>query len=386
MTQPAPQGTTGAYQLTPAASPLRITDGGNSPAGLLLVNRGDHGGTIWVQAGPSGGAGAVPIGPAGSIPWTDPVTPPYAYLSSAASQPETLIVTNQMSGYSNPVAVAAATAAELAVAGIPTVYTDTPVGQWTLAPDVKGIAAPGTITDYIDVSKFSSIIVSVDYSAGVYVPGASTKEGSAVTMTFEDRASPGMPVTLVHSGIETSFDPANASLMTADRRTAHQVPVYGPQMTLYNVSTNTIYASVSVIGTNRITPGFRQMGDEVGARYLVAQSCPAAQNLYLCQPAGEGDQVDPFASTWTHLNGAVSLQWNLFGSTGYLWAHWVDQRGQVIRTRQRIDTPSGTVTWGHPTVPVSWWYMPDYAATDSHTTSATGGLAITTFRLAVLQQ
>lgn len=361
MTTPGAQATTLPFAITPGAAPAAITDGGNSPVGMALVNRGDHGATVWVQAGPAGGAGAVPIGPGGSITWTDPITVPYAYLAPGATAAETLLVTNQSADYSNPVAVAAATATQLLTQGIPAqiasqinaqgvpaVYTDTGVGTYLLQPMGSGNPTP-SLQAVAQVGAFASVLVSVQWAQPTPVGN------NLVTVDFDDPAVPQMPYVRYYLSAPNGAN--NGS--DAGTQFSWMVPVAGPRMTLTNRQTpdnNNSPALINVAGTNRVADRFRQLGDELGAHVVQGStnSVTGTSAVPLAGVSGGG--------MFTRMNGPILVIVKHSTSVaGSLLMNYVNPAGSLTSVPFAL-AADGTLNLTHPAVPVFWSFAPNSSA------------------------
>lgn len=332
MTSPAP--VTTAYPIPVGGAGVRITDGANNaPAGLQLVNRGDNGGTVWVMAGPAGQAAAVPLGPGASIQWTDTGNLPYAYLSTAATKPETLVVTGQAQAYNNPTTVAAA----LIQQGIPSTFLDTGYGTWRLGW--------GQSSSAVTVGQSSSLIVSVQWPQ---IPTGCT----VLQVAFTDPAVP-------------DLSPINYYLTQNNSIAAEQstwvIPVAGPAVTLTNLTTpdnNQSNAYVQMVGNNRPVDRLRQLGDEGEGRYLYAH-CPTVNTTYPCvaYPTGAGE------SPFTRMNGPINVNLSLAGA-GSLYFFYVNPKGTPIGVKRDVPSGNTSFTMAHPRMPVYWQFTPTSVATD----------------------
>lgn len=332
------------------AIPAPVTVQGATPAGCALINRGDNGGTLWLTSGPGGPA--IPLTPGGSLTWTDQAVFPYVQLATGATAAETLLVTDQAADYANPAAVAAATAVQLAAQGLPSTFLDTGYGSYSIPSGGSSPANP------IDVSKSATLVVSV------YWPQPTPLAPGAVQLKFTDPAIPDLSPVLFYL---TNDNPFEAS------QTAWQVPVGGPRLTITNVAnTASAAASVSVVGTNRVTPRFRQLGDEMGARTLGA-ACPTGSTLTPLVPSRDFPGVNIGGSAQTRFNGPVTLQVFLNAGTGFLQPQWVDYAAGVYSPRIPITGMDTIIQWAHPSVPVHWSYFPNASVAGNYV------------RLAVLQ-
>lgn len=348
------QGTTTPFRITPGAAPVPVTDGGNSPAGLLLVNRGDNGGTVWIQAGPTGGAGAVPLGPAASLPWTDPRVIPYAYMTAGAAAGETLVVSNQMSDYSNPTAVAVATARQLTADGVPNLFRDGLVFDNRL--DVT------QSTGLLDVSQYSSLLIGPDW------PQPTPSGPAAIQIRFSDPAIPGLE----------PFGPYITNDNAMGVAGQWRVPVEAPFIEVVNDPARNVPQSplwLSIVGTNRPVDRFQQITTGIGARTLMASPTPTtAGTRYQLLPENNGAsntggggftgaQRLANLDNMTRFNGLVTL--TLFSGTGAgsLYSVYVDETGSYVSNRLRFTAADTVTQWAHPSVPVTWYWNPDASTT-----------------------
>lgn len=326
-------GTSTPFGLSPGLAPLRITVDGNSPAGSSLVNLGTNGGTIWVQPGPTASAGALPIGPGGSLRWTDPVALPYAFLAAGSTSAETLVVTDQSADYSNPAAVAAATATKLAAQGIPSTFLDG--GVYAAVP------ASGASTTALAVGGYASLIVSV------YWPQPTPLGPCALRLSFTDPAVPSLSAIQMFC---TNDNSAEAGLST------WVVPVLAPTLTITNLTNSTSAAAdISVVGNNRTVPAFRQLGAEVGIKQIQNLATVLATTYPL---NGWGS-----TSRMTRYNGHVQLSTATQGVAGTITASWVDET-VTVRTVSIFTGTAGNELYdfAHPSVPVYWTYTPKAAS------------------------
>lgn len=206
----APAGVTIPYSITPGIAPRPITDGGNVPQGLTLINRGDNGGTVWVQPGPSGAASAVPLQPAATLTWSDPTTLPYAFVLAGGTT-ETLIVSNQIPDYNNPVAVAVATATQIAASTLArdtatqiaasalaqntAAATATQIAASTLAADTAAHVAASTLAaDTATLIAASNLAVNTAQQTASQIT-ASTLAADTAAHTASQLAAGGVPTT-----------------------------------------------------------------------------------------------------------------------------------------------------------------------------------------------
>lgn len=338
----SPTATTTSYPLTPGQPAQLITDGGNVPTGLQLVNPGNNGGTVWIMAGPAGQAAAVPLGPGASLQWTDTAANPYAYLSTAATHPETLVVTSQAQGYTNPITVAGA----LITQGIPSTMLDTGYGSYQVGPN--GATAP------ISVAVSSTLVVAVSW------PQPAPVGCGVVTLTFTDPAQPDLPP-IVYT-------------LTADNAVSQdnnvwRVPVVAPYLTVRNLQTpdnNNAPAYVSIVGNNRPAPArIEQLGEtEPGAHQLWAPTTAAGTYVlqggaYATGPASPSPAAYAVAgSRVTRLNGSCTAAvWLGAGSaSGFLYQLWVNAQGRVTAMAYALTTGISSVQIAHPPVPC-WWLL-----------------------------
>lgn len=325
-------GVTNPYTLTPGAAPVRITDGANnSPAGLTLVNRGDNGQTVWIMGGPSAQGAAVPLGPGASLQWSDPVNLPYAYVTGAGTARETLVVSSQSSGYTNPTVVAVATAAQLAAQGIPNVMTETGLGTYRLNP--------GASTAGIPVGAYASLVVSV------YWPQPTPQGACAVRLTFDDPAVP-------------DLQPAQLWL-TANNFIFQglwvwQIPVSAARLTVTALQpndNNNAQAYVSIVGTNRAIPAVRQLGQQAPAIRQLKADTPTAGTVV------NFTSRHPPAISQTTANGSCGVYVDA-SVAGTLSACWIAEDTTVLSVNWTIGVGFSSVTFAHPTVPVWWIYNP----------------------------
>lgn len=328
MTSPA--GTTTPLSLAPGAAPVPVTDGHNSPVGLQLVNRGDNGGTVWIMSGPAGQAAAVPLGPAASLQWTDQQTLPYAYVPAGGTA-ETLVITSQSVGYANPTAVAASLIAQ----GIPSTMLDT--GYGTFRIPVAGSSVP------IDVSRSASLIVTVQWPQ---LPNGC----NVLVLTFTDPALPDFPPLKYYCTVDNAVEQGAQYLW--------RVPVVAPRLTLTNVRTpdaNNGDAYCAVVGTNRQSAGFRQIGGELGLVMLGGTSPNLGAGALYPLPGYAG------AAPLTRFVGTVTCIAQV-QTSGLLSVQWVDERGSRVSVPFVLPTGNTMLTWAHPNVPVQWRWAPNAAS------------------------
>lgn len=326
------------YPLSPGQPPQPITDGGNSPVGAVLVNRGDNGGTIWVQAGPTGSAGALPLGPSASLQWTDRLAVPHAYLAPGSTADEVLILTDQSAGYSNPAAVAAATAVQLAGRGIPNVFTNATVGDFRLF-------SGSSTADPLPVAGFGSLVVGVSW------PQPTPTGPTAVRLTFTDPLVPQLPAVNLYLTNNNAVDPGECTW---------QIPILGPALSITNISnTTSADAYVSVTGNNRTVDRLRLVGEELGARQFNG-SVTAGVNTIL--PPVRGRATSRF-------NGQVTAVLNAT-QAGVLYLNYVDESGTATSAGFTNATGRTVITTGHPSVPSYWSWNP----------AANGGCNLTLFQ------
>lgn len=317
----------------PGARPVPVQVGATPPAGMTLINPGDHGGTVWITAGPNGAA--VPLTPGGSLRWTDPATYPYAALAAGAATAETVLVTGQLDTFDDPAAVAAATAAQLLATGVPSVGLD------TAFPSLF-VDSGRTVTQ--DIPGVASLTVSTLWAR----PTGAT--GAALLLSFTSPAVPDAQPIVVACCTDIAQDPV---------QTSWRMPAYGTRVTLTNLSVaQNPGVTVTLAGSNRQVPRFEILGGEVGAArlYLPAGGAPTAGTGYTLQPANDSGATG--ASRSTRMNGAVTLQ--LEGSgTGTLLPRWIEgAAGGVLHTSIPTHGAPETINWSHPRAPVSWLWVP----------------------------
>lgn len=328
MTLPLVRSTT-AIPVLPGQPARPITDSGNAPAGLFLINRGDNGGDILIQPGPADRASALTLGPGGSIPWGDAAVLPYAVLPAGAAAGETLVVSSQVAGYDNPTAVAAATALQLAAQGVPNTFTASPVGTYRI-PDNGS-------TGLVSVAPYGSLVVSVNW------PQPTPVAPGAIRLRFTDPAVPDLPPIDIYLTNDNTFEAS---------QNVWQVPIYGPALTITNVdNTANADAYVSIVGTNRTVAALRQFGDELGARNLRAETPGAnlSYNLAYYTDSGYGS-----LSAVSRFNGKVKLQLNVGAGSGFLYAIWADATAKLQHATFAIGAGQTITDWAHPAVPVRW--------------------------------
>lgn len=338
MTSPTGAPSTTPWPLTPGAPAVRITDGANnSPAGLLLVNPGTNGQTIYIATGPGVQTGAVPLGPGAAMSWTDTATMPYAYVTGVKG--ETLVVTSQADSYSNPSTVAAS----LIQQGIPSTMVDTGYGTYRLNVGVS--AAP------ILVGLSSTLTIEAAWNQPTPV-GA-----NVLRVRFDD---PDVPTL---DPIDYFLTVNNAAEQAAN---VWQVPVAAPRLTLTNLTTpdnNNSPADVSVVGNNRPGPAGQRILGGRGVKTLMTLIPAVGRSAVL-----QGCKGDPFlgggtsngTGPMTRFSGPVTVAATM-GSTSTetagLVAYWIDETGNL--TGQYLmnwggGSPPNTqiIQWNHPPVPV----------------------------------
>lgn len=338
------------YPLSPGAQPVAVSDGGNAPVGLFLINAGDNGGSIVIQPGPTDTGAGLTIGPGGSIPWNDPAVLPYAKLPAGATKAERLVVSSQLTGYDNPQAVAVATALQIATQGVPSTLLDTGYGMFRVAAGATAAGRP-------IVGPSASLIVSVEW------PQPAPQGPGAVRLTFDD------PDLLDLAPVSVYLTNSNA---VEERANTWQIPVLAPRLTITNMA-NTAGADayVSVVGSNRTIPKLRQLGGEMGTKTVWASTAAAGmsaamQATNVPSSSLSGGSGTATSGPMTRANGPVTLQVlvNNFTGGGILFPTWVDETATVVD--QRIPIPSAgpndfTFQWNHPTVPVYWRYFANTA-------------------------
>lgn len=339
----APAGITIPYTITPGAPPAPLTDAGNAPAGLLLVNRGDNAGTVWVQAGPTGGAGAVPLGPGASMQWTDRAVLPYAYMTAGATLPEVLVLTNQSEGYTNPTTVAVATASQLAADGIPSVFMERIV--------FDGNVASGDFQDFPDVGGYASLVIIARWAPNP------TASAAALGLSFTAPKTPGFFPTAV---------PVFLNMDCAREQSAGiwQVPVVAGRLIVTNMTNlSNMPVRLTVVGTNRTAPRTRQLGGESGVASFTAVTPVAGTTYPLASAAVVGGSV------FTRFNGPVSIMAFSSAGAGLLLPRWADESARGVSGRIRVGAGDTLIQqWNHPSVPVNWSFIPDTSVAGSFLT------------------
>lgn len=329
------------YPVNPGpAVPVQIA--GSPPAGMTLVNPGDNGGTVWVAAGPNGPQ--LPLTPGGTLEWADHATFPYLSLAAGVTAPETVMVTDQAANYSNPEAVAAATATQLAAQGIPSTFLGSVVYSAAMAPGGTAV---------LDVSKYASLIVAVQW-----YDQTGTKPAA---MKLEWSSGAGFSTTKW-----VSHDPTWEAT-----RECWRSPVYGPTLTLSNYGL--LAQQVTIYGTNRPTDRFEILGDRASS--MLGAATPGQGIFYdLFAQVGGGPPPAPALtagnfSRLTRFTGLVSVTYAV-GATSTanavsLIASWVDPNaGNPVRTSHYVSMNGGvntTFLWNHPPVPVAWVAQPGFA-------------------------
>lgn len=310
--------------LTPGGVPVKVSDGGNTPAGFTLINRGDHGGTITVQAG--AGGPAVLLTPGASMTWTDPTTYPVVSVTGSAS--ETLTATNQVSDYANPAAVAAATAVQLAAAGIPNVFTEAAVGDFQIQPTKATAGLP--------VGGYGSLVVGVSW------PQPTPTGPTVLQLTFTDPLVSTLPPISLFLTNNNAIDPGS---------NVWRVPILGPTLTITNLaSSSNAPAFVSVTGNNRTIPGLTQVGEELGYRVFNVSGIVGVDTVI---PPMRGRAT-------TRMNGPVTLVINCT-QAGTIRGNLVDETGTVTVIGVHHPVGMSTLPLTHPRVPVYWSWQPDTA-------------------------
>lgn len=331
-------GITNPYTVPAGGQPVRITDGtNNAPAGLTLINKGDNNGTVWLSpaAGPS--PAAIPLGPGASMVWADRSVTPYAYLAAGSTKAETLVVTSQSTGYTNPVTVAAALAAQ----GVPSVYQAAVVYN-------ADLPAGGFIPS-IDVSGYASILISVQWkptSSGTYVAGALQLQWT------------------VAPGAQTSGQWLGQDALIDAGITTWQIPVTLPSFSVYNYAAGLgMPCRLVIIGTNRSVPRVRMVNDDAlaGAKYLTTNGTATGpgqfMQLYAHDGAGNATAGTFSGGSCTRIAGPVKLHWNTATTgAGYIMCKYTDGVGTVPTLRFPISGTDGVIDWDHPALPVEWYY------------------------------
>lgn len=360
----APSGVPGVLLAVPVAAgaaPAAVQVSAAPPVGCSLINRGDHGGTVWLQAGPGGTSVALP--PGASLVWTDPNVFPYLYLGAGTTASETVVVTSQAANYSNPQAVAAATAAQLAAQGIPSTYLSTGYGTYRL--DAGVAAAP------ITVGQSAGLVVSVSW------PQPTPVGAGVVRLDFTDPSVPNLPALSLY---------LTADNAVSKDQNSWQVPVLGPVLTVTNVpppDASNSPAYVQVTGSNRLVSQLRQLGNEIGVWHGMAVGAVTAFSSYTAVPihdTGSGTTTDPTLSPLTRMNGPVTIMTEGPGgsasTTGVLIPRWIDQNGYKAHASISVTAQNLLTPWVHPRVPVVWTYVPTVSvAGNSLTVTVLGGAA-----------
>lgn len=335
--------TTGSWSIPVGGQQVRVDDGANSPpAGLQLVNRGDNGGTVWIAAGPAGTAAAVPLGPGATLQWTDPAAFPYAFLSRAATQAETLVCTGQASGYSNPSVVAAA----LVQQGIPSTMLDTDYGGYQVLVTQS--------TPPIMVGASSTLIVSVSWPQ----PPAGS---NVLRVRFDDPASSSF------AALDYFLTAPNG---VSGEEWTWQVPVVAPRVTFTNLQppdNNNGPADLYVVGNNRpAADGLRMLN----------QPQPGAQQLWC--PVSASGTFDLMGGA--HTSGTASNQPTTYSASGsrctrftgactasvwvnsaptqvFLYQNWINAQGQpvcMVYVLNGLVQGAQSTQVAHPPVPCYW--------------------------------
>jgi hypothetical protein len=334
------QGTSTPITILPGEKPVAVTDAGNSPAGLLLLNRGDNGGTIMVQPGPTGGSSAIALGPSGSLQWTDTTAYPYAYVAAGGTV-ETLLITSQATAYSNPEAVAIATAAQLAIQGVPTLYRNKVIADLTVPATLIG--APD-----LDVSAYASLLVGIKWGANPAGPGA------VALVPYDPQGVGGINLATTQTivGMDSS---------AGSEWCWWQLPVVSERFQINPVVTAGRQQStdVIVIGSTRPVAGFRQLGDRgAGARMLHAASPTASTTYNLVPYNNQFEQVNTGQSVLTRMNGKVTVSIQASGP-GTLTMFYVDYTGSFCYLPFTVPSGRSLLSTAHPSLPVQWKWVPD---------------------------
>lgn len=368
----------------PPGAAVPVTADGGAPAGATLINNGDNGGTVWVRSGPTGPAMA--LTPGGSLEWTDQATLPYLFLAAGAARPESVTVTDQADGYANPVAVAAATAAQLlaqgipqaiaaqvAAAGIPVTNPTTLASAITAAgipvnnPDAiasstatqlatggvpqnfRGqllysnfLAAHGT-SGPINVGAWSSLTVVLQYPGDALV-------NTVVQLGWRvDSATP------LGAGGADGYLTADVSIVLGWDM-AWSMPVKLPYVVFTNTAAST-RVNLIVYGSNRHTDRLRIVGNDTGVAQLITDAMTATTGV--AWPLNAINSIEPPV---TKFSGAVKCTINV-PVAGTVRARWVhpDGTGQLVRFA--VVAGDSWFDWSHPRVPVNWTYTPGTAPT-----------------------
>lgn len=319
------------YTVKPGAVPAPVQVASATPAGFTLINRGDNGGTVLVAAGPNGTT--VPLTAGGSVDWVDATTYPYLSLPAGATAAETVVVTDQAQNYTNPVAVATATATQLAAKGVPNVFQSTVLFD----ADVNPSAPLSSIT----VGGYASVLIKAQWkpdNSGNYGPGA---------------------LQLGNVGTWLGMD---ASVDTAAPGATWEMPVAFASFTAYNpLNPGGMPCHLTVTGTNRPVARARMVGlDTAGAKLLGLQAAATAAGQYLPMIATLGTGANASGlfggSNSSRMAGPIKLHWNTNVSGGYLMCQYVDWNATVVTLRWPLSGTDGVIDWIHPVLPVHWIY------------------------------
>lgn len=348
----APLGSTTPFAIPAGGNKVKLTDGaGSPPAGLWLVNRADHNGTVWISAGPTGSAASIPLGPGAVLQWADAATFPYASQSTSSTTDETIVVTSQAAGYSNPATIAAA----LIQQGIPSTMIDTSYGTWRLFATNS--------TSVINVGQSASLLVSANW------PQPTPQSTGSIRLIWSDPLVPDMPPVVQWLTNDNAYEASSNTW---------QVPVLAPCVKFTNLANPAnADAYVTIVGNNRTVPKLRQIGEEAGSRQLSTTTSSVGLLVPLVHSSYQytNPPADGFSSQ-TRFNGPVKVNWyNSSNVNAWLQPMWADIDGLgTISPRYAIAGTDGTIDWYHPSVPVHWYIY------------YTGPVTNSTFRLVLTGQ
>lgn len=327
--------------LTIPVSPGRVTQltGAALSKGASIYNTDSING-IWVGTSRSVAPGAGQyIGPLGSGQWLND-SQAFACVDSGVTGTVQVVVSTDISNLNNPLAIAEATAAEIATSGLAAAIGVQVANQLLLngVPNVLlqdqivslsgGFFTAGTHLDVNNIGKYASLIVQV----------VGTTANPAIMQVDYHEESPLNPAFFTIP--EYYVNPLNSYVVT------WEVPVNAQSMRLSNIGLDAI--SVVVYGTNRLVPGPRMLGMTNTSR-LFQYTGNLAAGTFTSMP-----QTDGTPAAISTFNGQT--YWSALGTPGVsIYAQTIRPNGTPVQTL--VTTLTGALVSGtffHPMQPVQW--------------------------------
>lgn len=169
------------------------------PNGAEIINLSSTG-AVWLLGDPGVGSGnGTPLQPLASMTKTGS-GPLYGVLDAAAVDPSsTVLITDDLANYSDPVALAAAVAAEIAAKGVPDTLLTTVVTSGQVIPS----GPPDQFVTW-DISPYASILISVTGMNGIDVP--TLAQSSPIVGVVDDISLGGSSAPLFPGGVPIEWN------------------------------------------------------------------------------------------------------------------------------------------------------------------------------------